>query len=74
MHIKAIQKIFFLWKKIPIDDKRISLVHSLIDFPYAFLAYRLAKKLNCPFIFTGHGTFSVAPFSKFPDRQIMMKL
>lgn len=74
MHIKAIQKIFFLWKKIPIDDKRISLVHSLIDFPYAFLAYRLAKKLNCPFIFTGHGTYSVAPFSKFPDRQIMMKL
>ncbi len=44
-----------------------SLIHSLIEFPYAVCSYWLARKINIPYGVTLHGTYSVKPLTAFSD-------
>jgi phosphatidyl-myo-inositol dimannoside synthase len=52
----------------PIDVSKYDIVHSLLDFPYCFLAARSAKKYKKPFIMGSQGTYGVVPLLRFPDR------
>lgn len=61
-----------LWHAIPYVPPSDAIVHALIDFPYAVLGYRFACAHRLPFIMNAIGTYSVAPFGHFPDRQIFM--
>ncbi len=70
--IKGIMQLPLLYKKIKINYKNPVIVHSLLDFPYAFLGWRLAKQIKCPFIFSAVGTYSVLPFTKFIDRILFL--
>ncbi len=51
-----------------IDVSRYDLVHSLLDFPYCFIAARSAKKYRKPFMMGSQGTYGVVPLLRFPDR------
>lgn len=61
-----------LFSRIPHIPPPGSLVHSLIDFPYAVLAHRFARSHGLPFVMNAIGTYSVAPFRRFPDRRLFM--
>ncbi len=39
------------------------LIHAVVEFPYAILAWRLARRAQVPFVISTHGTYGVAPFS-----------
>lgn len=56
---------FFL-PGIEIEDTDI--IHTIVEFPYAILAWRLAHKARVPFIIMAHGTYGVVPFFRWPDR------
>ena len=62
-----------LFKKVKIDSESQTIIHSIADFPYAVVARLLAKNNKLPFIFTAHGTYSVAPFTKLIDRFLFLK-
>jgi len=66
----GLKSIFKLLRPIPffIDKREAVIVHSIADFPSAVLGWKIAKKLQRPFIFTAHGTYSVRPFTCYPDR------
>ncbi len=49
-----------------------TIVHSLVDFPYASLGFRIARKRHLPFIFSAVGTYSVAPFGNWIDKRLFM--
>lgn len=55
-----------------IDLRGFDLVHSLFEFPYSFLAARLAKKYNIPFIMGSQGTYGVLPLTYFPEKYFAM--
>lgn len=54
-----------------IDVSAYDVVHSLLDFPYCFLAARSAKKYGKPFMMGSQGTYGVVPLLRFPDRIAM---
>ncbi len=70
--VKGLIKLPLLYKKYSITNSQKAVVHSLIDFPYAVLGYKMARKNKYPFVFTAHGTYSVAPFTKRIDRYLMI--
>jgi glycosyltransferase involved in cell wall biosynthesis len=41
---------------------RYDLVHAIVEFPYAILAYSTGKRLKAPYVISVHGTYAVAPF------------
>lgn len=47
------------------------LVHSLLDFPYCFMAARIAKKNHLPFIMGAQGTYGVVPLTYFPEKYLL---
>ncbi len=49
-----------------------TLMHSLLDFPYAALGFRMARTRRIPFFFSALGTYSVAPFGRRIDRALFM--
>lgn len=57
----------FLYLKT-IDVSGYDIVHSLLDFPYCFVAARSAKKYKKPFMMGSQGTYGVVPLLRFPDR------
>lgn len=61
-----------LLSRIDYIPPRGSIVHSLIDFPCAVLAYRFARSHNVPFVMNAIGTYSVVPFNRFPDKYLFM--
>ncbi len=65
-------KIFKLWPGEMDSMSDSSLIHCLVDFPYAAWSYHLAKKMKLSLVFGAHGTYSVAPFVRFPDRYLML--
>ena len=69
---KSLFSLFRLWRSIPYVPSPGSLVHSLVDFPYAVLGYRFARSRGLPFVMNAIGTYSVAPFSRFPDRHLFL--
>lgn len=44
------------------------LIHAVVEFPYAILAWRLARRAHVPFVISAHGTYGVVPFSHPVDR------
>lgn len=50
-----------------IDVSGYDLVHSLLDFPYCFIAARSAKKYGKSFMMGSQGTYGVVPLLRFPD-------
>jgi len=54
-----------------IDLRGFTLVHSLFDFPYCWLAARLAKKYNLPFIMGAQGTYGVLPLTYWPEKYFL---
>jgi len=48
-------------------------IHSLIEFPYSFVALRHADFLEIPFGLTLHGTYGVIPQKTFPDKIFFKK-
>jgi len=68
--LKNLIKLPLLW----LTQKKFSekvIIHSLVDFPYNLIGWRWAKKNKCPFIYSAIGTYSVAPFSKAPDKWLL---
>ena len=65
-------KIIRFWSSLKINAAPDSLVHSLVDFPYAVWGWYFAKKNKLPFIFNAAGSYSVAPFFRFPDRHLFL--
>lgn len=61
-----------LWRPASYTPPPHSLVHSLVDFPYAVLAYRFARSYGLPFVMNAIGTYSVAPFHRFPDKHFFI--
>jgi len=61
-----------LWPKINLESREPTVVHSLVDFPYAVLAWRIARKYKLPFILSALGTYSVRPFTNFIDRHLFL--
>lgn len=62
----------FLFSRIQLPPTVFSAVHSLVDFPYAVLGHRIARRRNIPFFFSAHGTYAVRPFKKAVDRHLFM--
>ncbi len=60
-------KMIRLFRTIDIGEGAPTLVHSLTDFPYALIAYYMARRHDIPFFLNAVGTYSVAPFGRFPD-------
>lgn len=54
-----------------IDLSSFDIVHSLFDFPYCFLAARLAKKFAKPYIMGAQGTYGVLPLTYFPEKYML---
>lgn len=50
------------------------IVHSLVDFPYAYVGYRLAYIRGWSYVMTAVGTYSVLPFTVLPDRWIFSRV
>ncbi|PJE59821.1 MAG: hypothetical protein COU85_01615, partial [Candidatus Portnoybacteria bacterium CG10_big_fil_rev_8_21_14_0_10_44_7] len=48
--------------------KKSDFIHCLMDFPYSFLAALLAWLARKPLFLTAHGTYSLTPFGRWPDR------
>ncbi len=69
---RAFWKIIRLWMPISYAGPSPTIVHSLVDFPYAMLGWRLAKKTETPFFLNAIGTYSVAPFMRLPDRWLSL--
>lgn len=68
----GIAHIPFLFLNIRLPRMPFSAVHSLHDFPYAVIGYRIARARSIPFFFSALGTYSVAPFKKYIDRYLFM--
>lgn len=49
-------------------DRKTDVVHSLVEFPYALTAARLAN--GRPYLVTGHGTYSVIPLLQWPEAPV----
>lgn len=47
------------------------IVHSIFEFPYAFIGARLAKAYRKPFIIGAQGTYAVKPLFEFPQKYVM---
>lgn len=54
-----------------VDVSSYDIVHSLLDFPYCFVAARSAKKYGKPFMMGSQGTYGVFPLTLFPERQML---
>lgn len=69
---QAFLKAPLLFSRVRYNPPSRSIVHSVVDFPYAALAYRYAHAHRIPFYMNAIGTYSTAPFSRFPDRFLFM--
>ena len=49
------------------------IIHSLIDFPYNLTGWHWVKKNKCPFIYSAIGSYSVRPFTKIIQRQLLLE-
>ena len=47
------------------------IIHSLSEFPYAFLGARIANKSKKPFIFGAIGTYAIRPLFTWPEKYLM---
>lgn len=47
------------------------IIHSVIEFPYAILAARIALKYKKPLIIQAAGTYAVKPLHRFPDKYFL---
>lgn len=65
-------KIFRLYARIRWEGPPPTLVHSLVDFPYAVLGGRIARQRGIPFFFSALGTYSVVPFRRWIDKFFFM--
>ena len=54
-----------------IDVAKFDLVHSILDFPFCFLAARSAKKYGKPFLMGAQGTYGVMPLTYAPDKYLL---
>ena len=54
-----------------IDVSQFDLVHSLLDFPFCFLAARSAAKYGKPFLMGAQGTYGVMPLTYAPDKYLL---
>lgn len=79
--LPALLPIFNNWRNIPIFLKSLIIkktfsepviIHSIVDFPYAILGWSWAKKGGYPFIYSAIGTYSVMPFAKIGQRQLLL--
>ena len=70
-YVKEMPKIFYLWSSVKLSWQP-TIIHSLVDSPYAALGWRLAKRYRAPFIFSAIGSYSITSFKNFPDRQIIL--
>jgi glycosyltransferase involved in cell wall biosynthesis len=50
------------------------IIHSLVEVPTAFIAYRAAKKYERPFVMTAHGTYGILPFLQWPGRRVFSRV
>lgn len=62
-----------LLPSVDIGSEPIALVHALTDFPYSLVAHRIASVRRTPLILNAVGTYSVAPFGRFPDSILFRK-
>ncbi len=53
------------------QTKGFDIVHSLFEFPYAFIGARLAEKYDKPFIIGTQGTYAIKPLFEFPQKYIL---
>jgi glycosyltransferase involved in cell wall biosynthesis len=58
-----------LWKYN--TRQKFDIVHSLLDFPYAPLMCREARRMKVPFVVGAQGTYGVQPLYQFPERLAM---
>ncbi len=47
------------------------LIHCFFEFPYSFLAARLAKEYKLPLIISAQGTFAVRPLTTWPEKYFL---
>ena len=47
---------------------RESIIHTLVEFPYAWLGARLATRYRTPLIINALGTYAIRPLLKWPDK------
>lgn len=71
-YVYRIKNLIFLDYFKNIDLRGFALVHSLFDFPYCWLAGRLAKKYRLPFIMGAQGTYGVVPLTYWPEKYFLM--
>jgi glycosyltransferase involved in cell wall biosynthesis len=64
-----ISRLFF---PISYSPPQGAIIHSLVDFPYAVLAYRFARRHGLRIVFNAVGTYSVAPFNYYIDKILFM--
>lgn len=55
-----------------VDVSRYDLVHSLLDFPYCFMAARAAKRYRKPFLMGTQGTYGVLPLTFWPEKYFLL--
>lgn len=48
--------------------RKADAVHAFMDYPYSFVGALAASILRIPLFLTAHGTYSLQPFDKYPDR------
>ncbi len=53
--------------------RRADLIHCLCDYPFSLLAWLAARGAQKPFVVSGHGTYSVAPF-RYPLHKRLIRL
>lgn len=56
----------------PRTSPPMHLVHALVEFPYAIVANRLARRGGVPYVVSGQGTYSVAPLTRVSDRWLYL--
>ncbi len=62
---------FLVWRlarKIRRQAAGVDFVHSFMDYPHSFLAALVARALRKPLFLTAHGTYSLSPLNRWPDK------
>lgn len=63
--MKPWQVVPFLW---PRPHESGDLIHTLVEYPYGVLAWRLARRAGLPYVISGQGTYSVLPLASCGSR------
>ncbi|MEK7483501.1 MAG: glycosyltransferase family 4 protein, partial [Planctomycetota bacterium] len=59
--------------RLPKRLANFTLIHNLFDFPYCFIAYKIARQLKVPYLTGSQGTYGVLPLFHFWDRYFQEK-